>query len=88
MDDLKKFIQKRKHLFWYIKNPVNLSEESVVEHILNYGDWNDVRIMIEIMGIKKVAKIFREKSKKSKMGRCNYKPKTIHYFNLYFDEYA
>ena len=89
MNDLKEFIKKRRYLFWYIKDPVNnLSEESVIEHILNYGDWNDAQEMIKIMGMKKVAKIFSEKSKKSPMGRCNYKPKTIHYFDLYFNKYA
>ncbi|MBI4837052.1 MAG: hypothetical protein HY813_01435 [Candidatus Portnoybacteria bacterium] len=88
MNDLKEFIRKRKYLFWYIKDPVNLSEESVVEHILNYGDWEDAQTMIKIMGIKKVAKIFRKKSKKSKMGRCNYRPEVIHYFTLYFNKYA
>lgn len=87
MDDLKKFIQKRKNLFWYIKDTINLSEESAVEHILNYGDWNDVQILIKILGIKKVAKIFREQTSSKRM-RINYDLKVKHYFTLYFKEYA
>lgn len=86
---LQNFIKKRRYLFWYVKEPEkNLGSESVVEAVLNYGNWDDVQTLIKIMGIKKVAKIFREKSKPSKMGRQNYDPKAINYFNLYFNKYA
>ncbi len=73
---------------WYVKDLGKLSDESIVEHVLNYGDWDDVQKMIKILGIKKTAKIFREKSKKSKMGRTNYRPEIINYFSLYFNKYA
>ncbi|KKQ68001.1 MAG: hypothetical protein US88_C0008G0055 [Parcubacteria group bacterium GW2011_GWA2_38_27] len=52
---------------------------------MNYGDFNDVKKMIKILGIKKVATIFREKSKEK---RCNYRPEIKNYFRLYFDKYA
>lgn len=86
--DIHQFIKKRPYLVWYVKDLGKLSEESIVEHVLNYGDWDDVREMIKIMGMQKTAEIFRRKSKKSKMGRTNYDKKIIHYFNLYFDKYA
>jgi len=82
------FIKKRPYLIWYVKNLDKLSEASIVEHVLNYGDWNDVQKMIKILGIKKTAKIFRAKSKLSKMGRTNYRPEIINYFSLYFNKYA
>lgn len=82
------FIKKRKHLIWYVKDYDKLSADSIVEAVLNYGDWDDVQTLIKIMGIKKVAKIFREKSKPGKWGRQNYDPKVINYFNLYFNKYA
>ena len=85
---LQGFIKKRKHLIWYAKNYETLPAESIVEATLNYGDWDDVQKLIKILGIKKVAKIFREKSKLSKMERQNYRPEIINYFNLYFNEYA
>ena len=74
---IKNFIKKRRYLVWYVKDVEQLSDESIVEHTLNYGNWNDVQTLIKIMGIKKVAKIFRRKSKPSKMGRQNYEPKVI-----------
>jgi len=82
------FIKTRSHLIWYVKNLDKLSEESIVEHVLNYGDWDDVQKMIKILGIKKTAKIFHAKSKLSKMGRTNYRPEIINYFSLYFNKYA
>jgi len=86
--ELKTFIRKRPHLIWYTKNYENLSPESIVEAVLNYGNWDDVQTLIKILGMKKVAKIFRKKSKPSKIGRQNYRPEIINYFNLYFNKYA
>lgn len=82
---IQQFIKKRRYLVWYVKNPEELSNEAIVEAVLNYGQWDDVQKMIKILGIQEVARIFREKSRQK---RCNYHPKTKHYFNLYFNKYA
>jgi len=79
------FIKKRPYLVWYTKNYDNLSEEAIVEAVLNYGDFDDVRKMIKTLGIKKTAAIFR---KKSRQKRCNYRPEIKNYFNFYFDKHA
>lgn len=82
---IQQFIKKRKYLVWYVKNPEKLNNEAIVEAVLNYGDWDDVQEMIRILGIKKTAVIFREKSKQK---RCNYLPDIKNYFTLYFNKYA
>lgn len=82
------FIKKRPYLVWYVKDLDKLDEASIVEHVLNYGDWDDVQGMIKILGIKKVANIFRQKSTPSKLGRQNYDSLVKNYFQLYFDKYA
>ena len=82
------FIKKNKHLIWWVKDYKKLKAESIVEATLNYGDWEDVQTLIKILGIKKVAKIFRAKSPKSSMGRTNYFPEVINYFKHYFNKYA
>ena len=43
------FIKKRPYLIWYVKNYDALSEDSIVEATLNYGDWDDVMKMIKIL---------------------------------------
>lgn len=85
---INEFIKKRPYLIWYTKNYDGLSKEAIVEAVLNYGNWDDVKKMISILGIKKTAAIFRKKSKPSKMGRQNYENKTKHFFTLYFNKYA
>ncbi len=81
------FIKKRPYLVWHTKNYTRLSEEAVVEATLNYGDFDDVKQLIEILGIKKVAAIFRRHTSSRKM-RTNYPPKLQHYFHLYFHAHA
>lgn len=85
---LENFIKKRPHLIWYTRNYEGLSAESIVEAVLNYGNWEDVQMLIQILGIKKVAEIFRAKSKPGKWGRTNYRPEVKNYFQLYFNKYA
>lgn len=79
------FARKRPHLFWYAKNLHKLSEEAIVEGVLNYGGWDDVQELIAILGLAKTAKIFRTKTN---LKRCNFKPQIKNYFKLYFNKYA
>ncbi|MEK7537717.1 MAG: hypothetical protein AAB619_01950 [Patescibacteria group bacterium] len=79
------FIKQRKHLVWSTNNYDGLSNEAIVEATLNYGDWNDVKELIEILGIRRVATIFR---RRSAIPRSNYRPEISHYFQLYFGKYA
>jgi len=82
---IESFVKEKPYLFWYIKDTDGLSKESVVEHVLNYGDFDDFQKILEIMGIESVAEIFRRKSEEK---RSNYRPEVKNYFNLYFDKYA
>lgn len=79
------FIKRRKYLVWSTQNYDGLSTEAIVEAVLNYGDFDDVKKMISILGIKRVAVIFR---KQLKHLRVNYDPKIINYFRRYFQKYA
>lgn len=81
------FISNRGHLIWYVKDYRALSEESVVEATLNYGNWDDVQKLIGILGIERVAAIFRKQMATGRQ-RGNYYPDVVNYFNLYFNKYA
>jgi len=78
-------IKKKPYLAWYVKNPETLSDESVVEHVLNYGDWKDVQRLIKTMGLAKTARLFTKTSQKP---RSNYYPKIQHFFTKYFKRHA
>lgn len=82
---LNNFVKNHSHFFWYVKDLEKLSKQSIVENTLNYGDFNDVKNLINILGIKNTAKIFYKGANKK---RSNYQPQIKNYFNLYFDKYA
>jgi len=72
-------------LTWYEAEPETLSKEAIVEAVLNYGDFEDVRKFIALLGIERVAAIFRSQIKRK---RINYDPKILNYFKLYFEKHA
>lgn len=79
------FIKKRRYLVWHTEDFKHLSEEAIVEAVLNYGDFNDVKKLFSILGIKRTAEIFMKQTRRR---RCNYYPEVKNYFNLYFKKYA
>lgn len=83
----KKLIQDYSYLLWWLKeeDKFNISDESLVEMILNNGDWKGVQRLIKLMGINKVAEIFY---KQVSGKRTNYRKDIKYYFNLYFQKYA
>ena len=82
---IQNFVQQRPYLMWYVKNPEHLSDDAVVESVLNYGDFDDVKKMISVLGIEKVKRIFMAQLRHR---RINYSPKLQHYFTLYFKRHA
>ena len=78
---LKELIEKNRSLFWWIKEPDKISEELVVETILNYGTRESVKELFEILGTERVAEIFFSQTKRK---RKNYHPRAINFFTLYF----
>ena len=64
------------------KRSGKLSEESVLEHVLNYGNWDDVQQFIKVKGLDETANLFN-KSLKNK--RTNYQPAIKSYFLRYFN---
>lgn len=83
--NIKNFVKARPYIFWYIKDFDSLSDDSIVENVLNYGTFDDIEKMIKIMTMENVSKIFY---KKIKAKRSNIKPKIENYFKLYFEKYA
>lgn len=85
MTDAQAFIHERPHLVWYVKDVAALDDASVVEHVLNYGDWSDVQALLRVMGLGVVANLFRAAVAKQ---RHNYRKNIAHYFTLYFNQHA
>ncbi|KKS32722.1 MAG: hypothetical protein UU93_C0005G0030 [Candidatus Amesbacteria bacterium GW2011_GWA2_42_12] len=84
-DMIQDIFLKKPYLAWFVKDKKKLSQESTLEQIFNYGNWQDYLKAEEDLGIKEVRSIF-ERLKNRK--RTNLRPKTINYFSLYFTKYA
>jgi hypothetical protein len=82
---LETFIKNRSHLFWYIGDLDKMSDDFILEQVLNFGDFEDVKLLFKIIGIDNAANIF---NKQIKGKRCNYRPEIKNYFKLYFKKYA
>jgi hypothetical protein len=81
--DIKAFIESNKHLFWY--TPENkktaISDELLLENIINYADLKTIKELFEIWGIKKAKTVFEGmKERKSH----NIYPELHHFFSEYF----
>jgi hypothetical protein len=54
------FIAKNASLFWYIKKEAipKIGNEVLVEFIFNYGTWEDVKELIQIIGYQELKKVY------------------------------
>ena len=89
-EELKQYIRDRRTLFWYSPDDKGetVTDELLVEHILNYGTMDDVRELFRVMGLGQVAAVFRNSISRSERRRNNYSPISLHYFTLLFNRYA
>ena len=88
MENKEEYIEKRKYLFWSINDSQkkNISENVLVETILNYGTLEDVRALIELLGLEHTAEIFYHATENRT--RKNYFPEVENYFKIYFDRHV
>lgn len=86
--DIQELIKENTHLFWWVPEDKkqNLSLDSIVEAILNFGNSKSVKKLFDTVGITTVANIFKKNTENRT--RINYYPDVVNYFNLYFEKYA
>lgn len=84
--EIKKFIHKNSNLFWYIPEhkKEDISQELLVETILNYGDMNAVRELIRLLGFENLSKLFAGIQGRKKL---NYYPEIYHFLSLLIKKY-
>jgi len=79
------YIKSQPHLVWYVKDYASLSDAVILESILNYGTWQDVKTIEAILTPEKIRKLYQEIANKK---RTNLKPKTKNYFDMYYRTHA
>ena len=87
---IKDYINERNDLFWYSPEPKSetVTNDQLVETILNYGSWNDVQELFNVLGVNNAAQIFFSSINKSERRKSNYFETVTNYFTLYFNRYA
>jgi hypothetical protein len=87
LEEIQKFIEKNSELFWHIPKQKlkDISLDVLVEYVINYGDYDSVKELLQLIGVEEVAYIFRKNNLDS---RSNYNSLNRHFFNLYFNRHA
>ena len=85
MNRLQELFKRKPYLAWYIGKKSKMSKQSMVEHVLNYGSWEDYLTAEKALGIKNIRAIFENIKDKKRSGL---RPQTINYFQNYYHEYA
>jgi hypothetical protein len=88
--EIKQFIREHSELFWYTpeEKKEEVDEEVLVEVILNYGEMNAIRELINIMGINKISQVFYRTINKSERRKNNYNELTVNFFYEFFQRHA
>lgn len=89
-EEIRKFIRQHSSLFWYIPDDKKegISEEVLVEFILNYGDMEAVKSLLSLYGIDKVAETFFKSINLSERRKGNYNELTLNFFTIFFSRHA
>jgi len=74
---LRLYIQDKKYIFWYVKDVSELSDEAIIEWVIKYWTWEDLKkiITIEKQNFKKIFKQIISKP------RCNLNKKEINFIS-------
>jgi len=82
------YIRHRRPLFWSVSDDKlpNISDELLVETVLNFGTLDDVRELIQLLGLPRTAAIFYKTA--VNRSRHNYFPEVANFFRLYFNRHA
>ena len=87
---LKNFIRENGSLFWYTPEDKGekVTDELLVETMLNYGSLEQIQTLFDLMGMKEIAKIFFQSINLSERRKNNFFEPTLNYFTLFFNRYA
>ncbi len=83
---IQSLIEANKELFWFIPEAKkkNISIDVLVEFVLNYGDYDSTKQLLDSLGGPRVAEIFFSHMQ-SERKAGNYFPEIRRYFTEYFN---
>jgi hypothetical protein len=84
MTKLQELASNYPEYWWWVKNPSSLSDEAIVEWILNYGEFSEKKELIAILWSEKFEYVFESIRSKP---RSNLRKETWIYWRLYIDKH-
>ena len=79
------WLEARRGLWWSVADVSQLSEESILEGIVSYGEWDDFLELKKRWGLYKISQLFESITAKK---RVNLRPATRSLFANYLARYA
>lgn len=79
------WLNKRRSLWWWVADVTKLSDESILEGVMNYGDWPDFLQLKHWWGLTKIRQLFDKMTNKR---RVNLRPPARVLFNDYLTSHA
>lgn len=81
------FIENHRHLFWYIDPDQipHIGNAVLVEFVFNYGTWDDIKQLIQIIGYAELKRVYTGISGR---GRGNYFPAAYNFLHLIVRKHA
>jgi hypothetical protein len=86
-DALERYILAHRHYFWYVPEgeKKNIGLKLLLETLLNYGTMDEIRELLQLLGIREAARIFFAATGREEL---NYYPEIRHFFSLLFKRHA
>ncbi|MDD2916278.1 MAG: hypothetical protein PHH70_00330 [Candidatus Gracilibacteria bacterium] len=81
LTELQQFALEHKMFWWWVSDVTKLDEESIVEGTLTYGDMEDKKTLMNLMGKRAFASCFETLSKSRRAQ--NIEPRTLSYWSHY-----
>ena len=78
------FAQKNKHFLWWVPEIKDVDESGIVEATLTYGNMEDKKELLSIMGKRKFKQHFDTITHGRR--RQNLEPRTISYWTIYLSK--
>ena len=83
--EFKLWLKQHKMFWWWVPDVTKLSEDSILEGVMSYGDWEDFLKLKKWWGMKKIKGVFKQIISRK---RVNLRPATRNLFANYLSAYA
>lgn len=82
---LPSWLKRHRGLWWWVADVTKLSDESILEGVMNYGDWKDFLQLKQWWGLTKIRQLFKRMTTQR---RVNLRPPARVLFNDYLTCHA